>query len=429
MRFNAIQVDGASSNDFFGTTITPGANVGAKVISLEALEEIRVLVAPFDVRQGGFSGGLINAVTRSGTNRLRGSAFSSIARAGLVGRDTSGAGAGDFDVSQYGVSIGGPIIRDRLHFFAVADLQSSRTAFVGPAAGDPTTGISEAAARRAAQIFHDQYGFDSGGPEAPTLYNPNSNVFVKLSWQPSRNHLIDLTQTWVNARSDVLTRAITGRDGWQLSNSGSSQGSNSVVTRARATSSFGSFTNEIIASFTTAKIRLRSNNRVPVFLVQGDLGNTLIAGGSARGAQDVDTDQRIFELSDDVSWTRGTHQLTLGTQDQLLHFHDNFFLGPWGAWTFASVDALERRDPIRYEVALPLRPGGPLADYLATLVAGYAQDRWSPTPRADAHRRTEGRRAVHARTQSQSDSRVQRRARQNRHRRVPQRQYGHSRPG
>jgi hypothetical protein len=76
-RFNAIQIDGATGNDLFGTNVTPGSSAGGKSVSLEALEEIRILVAPFDVRQGGFSGGLINAVTRSGSNILRGAVFSS----------------------------------------------------------------------------------------------------------------------------------------------------------------------------------------------------------------------------------------------------------------------------------------------------------------------------------------------------------------
>jgi hypothetical protein len=296
-----------------------------------------------------------------------------------VGRDTAGAPVGDFDVAQYGVNVGGPIIRDRLHFFAVADLQSSRKTFVGPVAGDPATGISEDAARHAQRIFRDQYGFESGGPETPSLYAPNSNVFLKISWQPSGNHLLDLTQTWASTRNDNFQRSVTDRDGWQLSNSGYVQRARSIITRAKATSSLGSFTNELIASLTTTSIRLRSRNRVPVFLVQGDLGNTLIAGGSARGAQDVDTDQRVFELRENISVVRGNHQLTVGTQDQFARFHDNFFLGHWGVWSFASVDALERRDPFRYEVALPLGETGPVADYPAALIAGYVQDRWSVT--------------------------------------------------
>jgi len=90
-RFNAIQIDGGSASDFFGVNTTPGSGTGAPSLSLEAIDELHVLIAPFDVRQGGFSGGLINAVTRSGTNGHRVSAFASLAQSDLVGVDTAGA--------------------------------------------------------------------------------------------------------------------------------------------------------------------------------------------------------------------------------------------------------------------------------------------------------------------------------------------------
>jgi hypothetical protein len=383
-RFNAIQVDGASSEDFFGVNVTPGQSSGAKAISIEAIDEVRVLVAPFDVRQGWFSGGLINAVTRSGTNEVHGSVFSSLTRASLVGPDTAGARVPAFNSVQYGASLGGPIIRNRLHFFAVADVQSRRESFVGPATADPTTGISEATAERAASIFRDRYGFDAGDPNAPAIRQPNTNVFLKLSGQPSVNHLVELTQTWVDATTDILNRAVRNRndrDGWQLSNSGYASRSRSVTSRGRLMSSAGDLSNELIASFGVIADGSQSNIRTPLFLVQGDLPNTFLAGGSVKGAQGTETRQRILEVTDNLSWSAGEHLFTLGSQNEFVHIRDNFFMGSWGVWTFGSVDALEIAQPLRYEVALPLRPGGPLADYSASLLSGYVQDRWSVASR------------------------------------------------
>jgi hypothetical protein len=383
-RFNAIQIDGASTNDFFGVNATPGASSGAKAISIEALAELRVLVAPFDVRQGGFSGALVNAVTRSGTNTLEGSVFSSLGRSSLVGPDTAGARVADFGSVQYGFRVGGPIIPNKLHFFAVADIQSRRSTFVGPAAVEPSTGISVATAERASQILRDNYGIDAGGPDSPILRQPNQNLFLKLSWQPGVNESIEITHTRVNARTDVFNRTIRtriDRDGWQLSNSGSVSGARNVVTRARFISAFGAVSNEMIASFGAMDDRIDSNIDTPLFLVQGDLLNTYLAGGSVKGAQGTDTRQRVVELTDNLSWTAGRHLLTLGTENQIVRVRDNFFLGSWGVWTFGSVDALALGQPSRYEVALPLRPGGPLASYTATLLSGYLQDRWTVNDR------------------------------------------------
>ncbi|MEJ7760846.1 MAG: hypothetical protein WKF55_14785 [Gemmatimonadaceae bacterium] len=380
-RFNAIQIGGGSSNDLVGISATPGASVGGKMISLEALEEIRVLVAPFDVRQGGFSGGLINAATRSGTNQLRGSAFLSHSRAALVGRDTAGASTPTFNILQYGLSLGGPILRDRAHFFVVADLQARDATFAGPSTADPSTGISDSTAARARKVFRDTYGFDPGGSESPVINQPNRNIFVKLSAQPAQNHWLELSHSRANASSYVfnrLVRNLEDRQGWQLSNSGITQRSSSATTRLRVTSGFGEFTNELIASAGSIDDNRDSRIRTPLFLVQGDLSGRYLAAGSEKSAQRTAIEQRSIELTDNVSWHYGNHMITAGTQNQFLR--DNFFLGAWGVWTFANVGALERREPSRYEVALPLREGGPLADYSANLLAGYLQDRWSVTP-------------------------------------------------
>ncbi len=382
-RYNAIQIDGGSATDVFGVGVTPGSAAGAKAISLEALEELRILIAPFDVRQGGFTGGLINAVTRSGTNRFRASVFGTVARPELVGTDTAGVGVAEFNILQYGMSVGGPIRRDRLHFFAAADLQTRRTPFVGPEAADPATGISDSIARRAGQVFRDRYGFDPGGPESPILSQPDRNLFAKLSWQPTPSHRLELSHNWVDASVDDLGRTqITrqNRDGWQLSNSGFAINVRANTTRLRAVSAFGTASNELVASVQVVDEARESSLRVPLFLVQANPGRYL-AAGSVKGAQGTETDQRVIELTDNLTWNRGAHQFTLGTQNQRIRISDTFFLGAWGVWTFGSVGALERREATRYEVALPLRPGGPRADYHVTQLAGYLQDRWRASSR------------------------------------------------
>lgn len=383
-RFNAIQIDGATGNDLFGTNVTPGSNAGGRSVSLEALEEIRILVAPFDVRQGGFSGGLINAVTRSGSNTRHGAAFSSYSRSQLVGSDTAGSGVPAFDQIQYGISLGGPIIRDRFHYFAVAELQSRSTRFAGPAADDPATGVTEATALRAARVFRDRFGFDPGGTEAPDLREPNGNLFLKLSWHPSDGHSLELSQSLSQARADALNRTIRNLNnfsGWQLSRSGSMSRSRAYNVRLKAFSAFGAYTNEAMAGVTTIEDDVNSRNKVPLFIVGADLPNTYLAAGSLKDAQGTKTTQHVLELTDNISWNRGAHLFTLGTQNVLIHVRDNFFLGSWGVWTFDSVEDLEKEQPSRYEIALPLIEGGPLADYSSALLSAYVQDQWRPYDR------------------------------------------------
>ncbi len=384
-RFNAIQVDGGSSGDFFGVNATPGSAAGAKVISLEALDEIRILVAPFDVRQGGFSGGLINAVTRSGTNQFHGAVFATHSRAALVGTDTGGRPIETFNLLQYGVKVGGPIVRDRLHFFAVADVQAREAPFVGAVVAEPATGISAATAERARRIFQDRYRFDPGGADPPVIGQPNSNLFLKLSWQPSTMHWAELSHSRIDASGDQLDRTsrnLPRQNGWQLSGSGHTQTNHTNTTRLKVTSARGTLSNELIASISSVDDRRSSMLNVPLFLVQGDHTTNFLAAGSVRSAQGTALTQRVIEATNNLSWRHESHLVTIGTQNQLLDFHDNIFQDSWGVWTFASVDDLDRGVPSRYEIALPnpLQPGGPRADFRALQLSAYVQDRWQPAP-------------------------------------------------
>ena len=387
-RFNSIQIDGGIANDVYGVDAagTPASASGARAISPEAVREIQVLVAPFDVRQGGFSGGLINAVTRSGTNRFEATAFGAFERAGLVGRDAAGLATDGFHQNQYGLALGGPILRDRLHFFGVADLQDRATPFAGPSATDPTPGVSPAAAERVQAAIRNRFGCDPGGAEAPILGQPADNWFAKLSWQPAPGHLIDLSYSRVDGGLDRLGRTVVNRvnrDGWQLANSGSRIQSRSSTLRLEAVNALGRTTNELLLSYQTASDDQTVPNRVPLFLVQGDLANVFIAAGSDRMSQQTTLHQRVAELTDNVTVPWRRHSLTVGAQTQLFHFRDLFFPGSLGVWTFASADALEAGDPFRYEVALPLRPGAPAADFGVRQIGVYAQDRWTPVPRLE----------------------------------------------
>ena len=382
---NAIQIDGGIASDVYGVSRTPGENAGAKSISLEAIDQIQVLVAPLDVRQGSFTGALINAVTRSGTNRWQASAFSSVQDQVLVGKDTAGTRANGFDVLQYGATIGGPIIRDKLHLFVAADLQRRRTPFIGPDASDPATGISVTTATRASAAFRTVYGFDAGGPEPPMLSQPDRSVFAKVTWQPSSRHRVELSHNWVDASDENLGRntrfSALRPGGWALSRSGMVTSDVIHTTRLHAVSAFGSLGNELIAGVQTTNEDHASTLRSPLFVVQGDSPGSYLAGGSVGGATGTILDQRMAELTDNVTLLLGSHELTAGAHAEWYRFTDNFFPNSWGAWRFPSVEAFEQKQPDWYQIALPLRPGGPLGDFEAGQVAAYVQDRWTPVER------------------------------------------------
>lgn len=386
-RFNTILVDGGVNNDVFGLPAsgTPGGQANAKPLSIEALKEFQVLVAPFDVRYGSFSAGLVNAVTKSGTNRFTGSAFGYMQRPELVGPDTAGAKVAEFNIKQYGFTLGGPIARDKAHFFVAGDFQDRSTPFFGLEAGEPETGISVATAERVAGILRTNYGFDPGGVAAPVLAQPDNNLFAKVSWQVADNHLLEISNNYVKTSDDNFartTRNRVDRDGWMLSNSGYQFQSKTNSTRFKLTSTIGNGSNELLIAYQTVRDRRASNNNnVPLILVQGDAAGNYLAAGSEKFSQANELDQNVLEITDNFTFATGRHQLTIGTHNEFFDFRNLFFPGSKGVWTFASADALAAGTPNRYEIALETRPGGGTADWAVKQIGGYVQDRWSPTDR------------------------------------------------
>ena len=134
-RYNSFQIDGTASNDMYGLTSTGtnGGLAGANPIPLDAISDIQVVTAPFDVRQGGFSGGGINAITKSGTNTFSGTAYAYYNDHNFYGRSPlSGEKLAEQRTQIYGVSLGGAIVKNKLFFFLNGefDLDSSPCARV-----------------------------------------------------------------------------------------------------------------------------------------------------------------------------------------------------------------------------------------------------------------------------------------------------------
>jgi carboxypeptidase family protein len=399
-RFNNIQIDGGSNNDIFNlgsTNGTPGGSMNARPLALEAVKEYQIQIAPFDVRQGGFVGGLVNAVTKSGTNELHGSVFGYTQNQNFVGKDTSGVSVpvADYQQQQYGFSIGGPIVRDRLHFFASGDFRHDARPFASSvqlgASGD-TAGVGITAARfdSVRTILKNQYGFDPGGYQAPTIPNPETNLFGKLSYELGTNSHVEVTGTFVNAdrvvlghsyRTNYTSSSSNLRDGYILSNSGYDFTDHTRTARGKWTALFAShYSNELIVGYSKISDQRDLPNRQPLILVAGNSTGSYIAAGAERFSQANTLDQKVFELTDNITFTRGEHQITLGTHNEFFHFRNVFFPASIGIWNFASPDSLALGLPNQFFRALPTaaRPDGPIADFSVKQYGFYAEDRFSP---------------------------------------------------
>jgi len=395
-RFNNIQIDGGVNNDLFGlgSTGAPGGQVNASAVSLEAIKEFQILIAPFDVRQAGFTGGLVNAITKSGTNEFHGSIFGYLQGNDFVGKDTAGADAAAFNTKQYGFTASGPIVRDKVHFFVAADLQKKTAPWNGQQIGsDPTggadsvgIGITQATAQRVTDYLTG-LGFNPGDWRAPTLDTPDNNVFAKLTFHLGTNSSLELSNNYVKASDDKLTRNSTAtgnRDGYQLSLSGWAQANKTNTTRAKWAAVFGAgLNNELLAGFSSIRDIRDLSNRIPLLLIGGDRAGATIAAGADRFSQGNQLNQDIYELTDNLTFDMGAHRITLGTHNEFFKFYNVFTAGSYGIYSFTNVDSLISGAPNRYEIffGTPSRPEGAVANFNAKQFGFYAQDAWSPTDR------------------------------------------------
>ena len=391
-RFNTILIDGGVNNDIFGLSSggTPGGTAGAKPISLEALQEFQILAAPFDIRQGSFSGGLVNGITKSGSNQFHGSAFGYIQRRELVGKDSAGnrlTPAQDFDIKQYGGTLSGPIIRNKLLFFGSADIQSSQKAFFGLSATDPVTGITVATAERVQNILKTKHGIDPGGVDAPTaLETPDKNLFGKVNWNIGNTSGLEVSYNYTKASQDNFFRSNPKsdgtRDGWMLSNSGYTIANKTNSLRSKFTSLLGGGNLELLAGYQTVRDIRDPSIIGPQIELQGDIAGNWIEAGGERFSHANSLDQDNIEATGNFTFNLGAHhQITVGTHNEFFKFKNLFANNKNGTWTFGNADSLDLGLARRFEVALETRPGGFTADFAVRQLGGYVQDAWRPNER------------------------------------------------
>jgi hypothetical protein len=376
---NAFHIDGGVNYDLY-TGRLPGRETLPRPISLEALEEIQVLAAPFDVRHGGFAGGVVNALTKSGTNSIDGSAFVFLADGALVGRSATGADVGDFTTWQFGGSLGGPIARDRAHYFLSGDVQRRAVPDPGPlivATGAPTPGIgiSYASAVRFQEILRNTFGLDPGTLGPVHGHAPAQDVFGKITMQLGTNSHLEVSHHYAHGdRRGFLERL--NRD-YLLSSADRQEPSTANASRLIWTELFGGrWSNELIVSYLDLRDECRPSVTYPRIVVDVDQGR-LLAGTPVVCPSTFS--QRTLEVTENLSRTVGAHLITVGAHGELLHFEDDLLQTSAGLWNFRNLDSLEAGVASHYERALPgpLSTGG--VDFHVRQIGAYMQDRWTAT--------------------------------------------------
>ncbi len=415
--FNNLTVDGALFNNSFGLSGTLGGQTNSQPISLDAIDQIQVDIAPYDVRQGNFTGAGINTIVKSGTNQVKGTAYDYIRSTGLTGYK-----AGDIQIAkvpftyrQTGFAIGGPIIKNKLFLFVSGEeerIQRPANTYVASGSGLPgqTSNVSAATLDAISNTLKTKYGYDPGPYENYNFATFSNKLTAKLDWNINKNNVLSAKYFYLKSYADQPP-----------SNSGITNGGVGYgTTRAagpntlpfygagyRINNNFNigiveldtKFSNKVSNRLTAGYSALRDfraslgSTNVPMV----DIGNgTTDAAGNITSAPTATATSFGYELytagnllytniaqfSDDVTVFAGAHEITIGTNDQIQSYKNGFAPDYNGLYTFASASDFINGLPAQaytYRNSALADGSFPYAKIKASILSLYAQDRWHVT--------------------------------------------------
>ena len=341
-RYNSIFIDGAVNNDVFGLAAsgTNGGQTGGSPISLDAIDQIQLVVAPYDVTIGGFAGGGINAVTRSGTNKTEASVYSLTRNQGLAGKTPTDNAAvtpeklADFSANTFGARVGGAITKDKLFYFVSIETQRQTTP--QPFNFADYTGTSSASQIDAFRSkLQNDYNYDAGG----YLDNPdelNSNkVFIRFDYNMSQKHKLMVRHSY--AYNEQINANRSSANAINFYNNGIFFPSTTNSSAVELTSQLSSNkTNNLILGYTRVNDdRDPMGENMPYVVIRD--GSGTIRAGSEQFSTANQLKQNVLTLTDNFKIYSGKHQLTFGTHNEFYNIYNLFVRQNYGVYTFDSL--------------------------------------------------------------------------------------------
>jgi hypothetical protein len=392
-RYNVLRLDGASIQDVFGLSPhgVAGGQGSAKPVPLAALSQYQILVSPFEVRHSGFTGGLLNAVTRSGTNAWEGSAFYYRRDHNLVGDfiyDQERVRPTVFERELMGGSLGGPLVRDRLHLFVAWEQENRLNPSRGFAFGEGdarAVGIAPDSMARFISILENQYGIEAGDPGAMGLENPLGNVFGRLDWQPAAGHRLSLKLNHVTSDEEVSPLR-DRRAEYGLSSTAYRYQARSDAATLQWTSQLGAgAANELLLHFQQSSERNDPFSDAP--FIEVDLWSSFggiqtfrrLQAGATPGVHASRLEQNVMQVANQVTFGAGGHEMAFGLSFDRFSVRHLNLPSSRGVYRFGSLFDLENNDPSFYQmqVTTPYLLANPERMILVQ-VGTYFQDEWSP---------------------------------------------------
>lgn len=371
-QFNNYSLDGAIFNNPFGLdAATPGGQTDAQPVSLDAIEQISVSIAPYDVTQSGFTGASINAVTKSGTNELHGTAFGYFRNKNMIGDKVADTEVfrGDLRQLQAGFSLGGPIVKNKIFFFAnmEIDRRSDLGSYFLPDDGTGGANVSRVLLsdmERIADLLRTEHGYDVGLVQNFKHDANNTKGIVKLDFNLSQNHKLTASYNFLDAFKDKPAHpSAIGRRGpdfltQQFQNSGYRINNKIHSGIIELKSFFGNkFANKLQVGYTAFRDhRDAFSQPFPVLNISKGGVRYIVAGHEPFSINNV-LNQDVLQINNNFNIYAGKHTFTLGAAFERFNFDNSFNLTGYGARVFfpdvdiADAEALIKSPDFATEVA------------------------------------------------------------------------------
>lgn len=359
-KYNNVQIDGAVNNDLFGLADsgTPGGQTESQPISLDAVQELQLVVSPYDVRQGGFAGGGLNAVTKSGTNKFKGTAYYFFRN-----RDTAGPGPcpanpnvvcladsarklSQFSDTNWGASIGGPIKQNKAFFFLNADVVRREQPTGYSANGTSgtnwltagNTAVRTAEVARILAAAQSRYGYNPGTQDEFARGINSNKIIGKIDVNLNPKHRLTVRHNFIDADNDIGT--ITNNQ-YRFPDAIYEIRDKTNSTVAQLNSTIGGGVNEFRLAFTTVRDQRDGGTRFPAMRVDLSDGVSSVIFGRETFSTANALDQDIVEITNDFTLPRGRHTWTFGTHNELFQFRNLFIRDNFGSYRFSNVANFE----------------------------------------------------------------------------------------
>ena len=354
-------VDGANFNNNFG--LSSGLPGGGSPISLEAIEELQVVITPYDVRQTNFIGGGVNAITKSGTNTFSGSAYVYHRNENLRGDAVNGKqipGARDVDRNTtYGFTFGGPIIKNKLFFFINGEM--AKTPTVANRWRASTNGVADANnyisrttesdMQSVSDFVKSKYGYDTGSYTDFPADEGNNKLLARLDWNISKNHRLALRYNYTKNRYWSSPNASSMDGGTRMSEARMSQASmafaNSMYSMDNLVHSFSvdlnsrladNLSNQFLATFSKLDdIRGTNSDEFPFIDILKD-GQAYMSLGYELFTWNNGVHNDVLNIKDELTYYAGNHKIVGGIAYEYKMADNAYMRNGTGYYRYSSLD-------------------------------------------------------------------------------------------